>query len=487
MIVANQVFNTWRIREEMQGAKSSAKALKSLRKTQQDILTNRLRMLERLKEQSSTKSSNDKKDSKGSTSNNAVKSGGDQDFRAQDLRETEAKIQALEARNATTAVQAKIQLQSQIVAFVLQRRFHHAQLLAGFYNLIFIGSQQKLEVGKGELSSFISDADITFTVDSLLSVSQETINDVRTGVDAVLAADSEGRRIVALERLQETFFLGEHLLELDRISSEQRRRFLDLFRAMLTAQQLANVKDFAKIKDIIAQLEILAPDFPADQMNASVEAAMSASSMAVFAARQYGGVGNIDAVKEEMTKAAQIWPLNPAIKEFQTDAIQQTSSIARGVQVFDDLFKRGDRRGIYANRIELGFALANDEERRKKFMDVVDLLSRIDLFVAQSEEMANQGDYFAAWELIELAYQLDNNDAQMNRMRANLAPRVAKFVGLLDRAEDAESSNRYSTALNNYLIAQDIYPASRLCRLGIDRVSQSVLNIAADHIKATQL
>ena len=120
-------------------------------------------------------------------------------------------------------------------------------------------------------------------------------------------------------------------------------------------------------------------------------------------------------------------------------------------------------------------------------MDVVDLLSRIDLFVAQSEEMANQGDYFAAWELIELAYQLDNNDAQMNRMRANLAPRVAKFVGLLDRAEDAESSNRYSTALNNYLIAQDIYPASRLCRLGIDRVSQSVLNIAADHIKATQL
>ena len=61
-------------------------------------------MLERLKEQSSTKSSNDKKDSKGSTSNNAVKSGGDQDFRAQDLRETEAKIQALEAKNATTAV-----------------------------------------------------------------------------------------------------------------------------------------------------------------------------------------------------------------------------------------------------------------------------------------------------------------------------------------------------------------------------------------------
>ena len=128
------------------------------------------------------------------------------------------------------------------------------------------------------------------------------------------------------------------------------------------------MKDFAKIKDIIAQLEILAPDFPADQMNASVEAAMSASSMAVFAARQYGGVGNIDAVKEEMTKAAQIWPLNPAIKEFQTDAIQQTSSIAREVSKFLMTYLRGgDRRGIYANRIELGFALANDEEHEKVY------------------------------------------------------------------------------------------------------------------------
>ena len=71
-------------------------------------------------------------------------------------------------------------------------------------------------------------------------------------------------------------------------------------------------------------------------------------------------------------------------------------------------------------------------------------------------------------------------------VRAKLAPRVAKFVGLLDRAEDAEATSRYAAALNNYLIAQDIYPASRICRIGIERVSQSVLNLAAEQMQGSQ-
>ena len=48
-------------------------------------------------------------------------------------------------------------------------------------------------MGKEELNAFIPNSDLSFTVDSLLFMAREAINDVRVGVDAVLTAESEGR------------------------------------------------------------------------------------------------------------------------------------------------------------------------------------------------------------------------------------------------------------------------------------------------------
>lgn len=491
-IVANQVFNAWRIRQEMRGKAITEIELQRVRSLQQEIVANRNRVVERLKEQK-VKTSRGKGE-KGEKANANVEqevmgtqSGQEAYFRALDLAETEAKIALLESQAAATAIQAKLQFQSQIVSFIMQRRFHHAQILASFYQLLFKGSQQKLEVGKEELNAFIPNSDLSFTVDSLLFMAREAINDVRVGVDAVLTAESEGRRLIALERVQETFFLGEHLLELDRIPSQQRRAFLDLYRSMLEAQELANVKDYKGVRDMIGSLELLAQDFPAARMKASIDSAMSVSDMAVFAAAQYRNAGDIKSAREELANAIKIWPTNPSIRDFQTETNRLATASSQGVQIFDDLLKRGDRRGIYANRMELGFSLAHDDERKQKLMQVVDVIARVDLLIAQAEEMAKQGDHFAAWELIQLAYEADADDAPMNRTRAKLAPRVAKFVGLLDLAADDELASRYSAALNNYLIAQDIYPASRICRLGIERVSQLFLTMAAEQMQASQL
>ena len=486
-IVANQVFNAWRIRQEMRGKAITETELQRVRSLQQEIVANRNRVVERLKEQKERSKSSKEKDAAVTKEIDSSQSGQEAYFRALDLAETEAKIALLETQAAATAIQAKLQFQSQIVSFMMQRRFHHAQILASFYQLIFKGSQQKLEVGKEELNAFIPNSDLSFTVDSLLFMAREAINDVRVGVDAVLTAESEGRRLIALERVQETFFLGEHLLVLDRIPTQQRRQFLDLYRSMLEAQELANVKDYQGLREMIGTLEELAQDFPAGRMRASIDSAMSVSDMSVFAAAQYRNAGDIKSAREELANAIKVWPTNPTIRDFQTETNRLATASSQGVQIFDDLLKRGDRRGIYTNRMELGFALANDNERKQKLMQVVDVLARVDLLIAQSEEMANQGDYFAAWELIQLAFEADADDAPMNRVRAKLASRVAKFVGLLDRAEDAEATSRYAAALNNYLIAQDIYPASRICRIGIERVSQSVLNLAADQLQASQL
>lgn len=474
IIVANQVFNAWRIRKETRGTAMSQTELEDLRRYQQEIVANRERTLRQLREKQMREVSiSNRQEQKSSAGSEELPS--EDAFRALDLAETEARIAALEAQAASNGLQAKLQFQSQIVAFVMQRRFQHALVLSGFYQLLFKGSQQSLEVGSADIQSFLPDSDLSFTVDSISFMAREAINDVDAGVEAVLAAYSEGRMLIGLERMQETFFLGEYLSSLNRISSVQRRRFLDLYRGMLEARELAEAKDYAGVQSAVEELSRLAEDFPTSRVNASVDAAMSMSDMAVFAASQYRNVGQIDKARDELRNAIEIWPSNPSIREFQQETTKLATAGSQGERIFDDLIERADKRGIYERRMELGFALSKDEERRPVLLEVIDSVAQVDMMIAQARELDKQGESYAAWELLERARSIDSNDGPMNRARAELAPRVANYIGYVDKATQYFSMNQYASALTAYLTAQDIYPASRACRVGIDAAADALM------------
>ena len=476
-IVANQVFNAWRIRKESRGVTMTQRELQQMRKYQQEVVANRALALKNLREKQARESSHYRKNSQntGSASENNEAVTSEVAFRMLDLAETEARIIALETQAAATGLQAKLQFQSQIVSFIIQRRFQHALVLAGFYQSIFKGSHQALEVGENQLQEFIPGSDLAFTVDSMTFIAREAINDVNKGVEAVNAAYDEGRNLIALERLQEVFFLGEYLTELNKIPTAQRRHMLDLYRGLIEAGELAEAKDYDAVAELAVEIAKLAEDFPKNRVLSSLETAKSMSDMAVFAASQYRNLGDIDKARSELQTAINIWPSNPAIREFQQKTTKLATAGSQGVQIFDDLYQRGDRRGIYERRMDLGFALAEDTERRPLLMEVIEQVARIDLLVAQSEELVKQDEPYAAWELLVEAAGIDPGDGLMNRARAELAPRVADFVLLLDRAQRQSEDGQHAGALAAYLAAQDIYPASRLCRLGIARQSAALM------------
>lgn len=474
-IVANQVFNAWRIRKEMRGTELTQNQLADMRRFQQEVVANRSLMLRQLQERKLKEAAR----AAGKGQNNVSRGGeelpSEASFRVQDLAETEAKLLALEGQAALTGVQAKLQMQSQIVAFLMQRRYQHVLLLSGFYQLLFKGSHQQLEVGKGELKSFFPNTDMIFTVDMIAFVANEALNDVNGGVAAVNAAYVEERPIIALERLQETFFLGEYVPSLNAIGVEQRRSLLDLYRDMMEAVELAEAKDYNGVAEIAERIALQAKDFPKKRVLSSVQTAKSMSDMSVFAASQYRNLGQIDQAREELQQAIDIWPSNPAIREFQLETTKLATAGSQGVQVFDDLYERGDYRGIYERRMDLGFALAEDGVRRPLLMKVIEQVSTIDLLLAQGAEALKQNDPYVAWELLAEAAKFGPDDAPMNRARAELAPRVADFVVCLDRAERHVEQAQYAGALAAYLAAQDIYPASRICREGIERVSSALM------------
>jgi hypothetical protein len=86
-----------------------------------------------------------------------------------------------------------------------------------------------------------------------------------------------------------------------------------------------------------------------------------------------------------------------------------------------------------------------------------------------------QDEAYAAWELLSEAALVDPTDGPMNQSRAELAPRVADFVFQLDRANRLSLEGQKAGALAAYLAAQDIYPASRLCREGVARESTALM------------
>ncbi|MGC6425305.1 MAG: tetratricopeptide repeat protein [Lentimonas sp.] len=474
IIVANQVFNAWRIRKESRGMAMSQRELEQLRVTQQEIVANREFVLRRLREARTreTRRENEERGSEGNTDTGLMS---EDAFRVLDLAETEAKIVAMETQSAATALQAKLQFQSQIVSFMMQRRFQHALVLSSFYQVIFKGSHQQLEVGKEELLAFFPNTDLTFTVDTMAFVSREAVNDIKKGVDAVNTAYAEERPVIALERLQETFFLGEYSPELNFIPTGQRRHLLDLYRGMIEAGELAEAKDYNGVAELVEQISALAADFPRARILSSLDTAKSMSNMAVFAAAQYRNLGDVDKAREELQTAIEIWPSNPAIHAFQQETTKLATASSQGVQVFDDLISRQDTRAIFERRLELGFALADDEERRPLLMEIIDQVSQIELLIKQSEELVKQGNQYAAWELLIEAAKINADDAPMNRARAELAPQVADFVVHLNRADKQMESGEYAGALAGYLAAQDVYPASRLCRQGIDSTSAALM------------
>ena len=477
-IVANQVFNAWRIRKESRGVSLSQRELEDLRRYQQEVVANRTEMLEYIREKKQRESVRSTSGKQGRANDKASASASatsEMAFRVKDLVETEARILALEGQAAATGIQAKLQFQSQIVAFMQQRRFQHALILCGFYNLLFKGSQQQLEVGKEDLRSFFPNSDLSFTVDTLSFIAREAINDIEKGVSAVNTAYAEDRQMIALERLQETFFLGEYVPSLNLIPTEQRRDLLDLYRMMIEAGELAEMKDYTGVEEMAAKIAEIAKDFPANRVLASIETAKSMSDMAVFAASQYRNLGDIDKARDELQTAITIWPSNPAIRDFQMETTRLATAGSQGVQIFDDLYKRNDKRGIYERRMELGFALADDPMRKPKLMEVIEEVARIELLVKQSDEFLKQGEAYAAWELLEEAAKVDSDDAALNKARAELAPRVATFVSNLDRAKRQSDDGRAAGSLAAYMIAQDIYPASRICREGIEREANKLM------------
>jgi len=392
-----------------------------------------------------------------------------------ELARTYVKEGLVDADTTTMSLQAKLQYQTQLVAFIAQRRFEHSLMAGQFYEHIFKGSQQRMNVAKEEVSKYINTDSIVPSVNSFEFISHEAIAEVDQSMKTVENAYNSGDRWTALQQLQQVFIIGEMLPSVRDFDPAKRKVLLGIYRSSNDLKHMMDMHDFGAAEETVKKIQADAQDFEAAPILSAIQAGEQTSNLALMAAQQAVLAGDTDRFSANMEKATTIWPLNPDIKKFSKTMLDKGDLSAVGSSKFDDLVSHGDDRAIFDNRDELGLAVYQDADRAAKLKDILNRMGQVEMMISYADQAMKQNNGYAAWEALVSASAIEPNDPVLARSKAQVAARVAPFVAALDSADRAEKAGEYPSALNYYLQAQDIYPASQICHDAIDNLSMKVM------------
>ena len=468
LVIANLVYLSWRMRDEYENFKSAENEKERDVKTAKFRAKEKAEFMEYASDKMKRLTSRRARNSQSSPTVGTADLG----YRLQDLQRQVAELATAKAMKEAVATKAVWQFQSQILAFILERKFQQAQISAMFYRHIYRGNAQELQVGREQIKDLVQVSNFTPTADALEMIAIDARKDIADGMAAVETLYDKGDRYAALERLLETFLIGEQDVALAVFSPEKREVLRKIYKDAITIKELADSKDWGGVEEVVNEISKLAADFPSREVLSKVKTAQTASNMALLAAKQAAALGAADDVKKNIENAALLWPLNPGIQAFNDELLGLTKGISTYVKKFDENVERGNFRDIMDEAPEYGIAFKNDSERAKKLREIVVKISQIDSLIAQAAEFERQKSPYFAWDILENASRIDSADPVLARAIARLAPEVSDYVKALNRAKDAENKKEFAAALNYYLAAQKIFPASQACRMGIERVAE---------------
>lgn len=468
LVIANLVYLSWRMRDEYENFKSAENEKERDVKAAKFRAKEKAEFMEYASDKMKRLTSRRARNSQSSPTVGTADLG----YRLQDLQRQVAELATAKAMKEAVATKAVWQFQSQILAFILERKFQQAQISAMFYRHIYRGNAQELQVGREQIKDLVQVSNFTPTADALEMIAIDARKDIADGMAAVETLYDKGDRYAALERLLETFLIGEQDVALAVFSPEKREVLRKIYKDAITIKELADSKDWGGVEEVVNEISKLAADFPSREVLSKVKTAQTASNMALLAAKQAAALGAADDIKKNIEKAALLWPLNPGIQAFNDELLGLTKGISTYVKKFDENVERGNFRDIMDEAPEYGIAFKNDSERAKKLREIVVKISQIDSLIAQAAEFERQKSPYFAWDILENASRIDSADPVLARAIARLAPEVSDYVKALNRAKDAENKKEFAAALNYYLAAQKIFPASQACRMGIERVAE---------------
>jgi hypothetical protein len=466
LTIATQVQKAWRMNSEYKNIEVTLNQLEILRKTQESVIVNRA---DRIEEANAERAeSKGKMVSKGSTGTTEL------GYRVKDEARTQAQMLAQGTKLTAIGIKAKVEFQSQMVAFLMARRYRHALLTSAFYRVVFNASNQEVIVGAKEVKEFFPVSDFVPTLESIDLLAREAIKDVSKGMQTVDDLMKQEELYGAFERLQETYFLGEFEPPVMLYPQEKKRQMLALWKDLRELQRLGDERDLSSVEAYVNKVRGQARDFPSAPVISKVNNAMNASNMSLLSAKAAALAGDTAKAEAALERATKIWPQNPGVKEFANQVVSRQDTLAQKVPEFDRLMGEAKWREIFNKKLEYALALAQDKERSEKLRKVVNRVGELDANIQKASMLAAQNNPYLAWDVIVEAYKTDSDDLVLAKTRSDIAPLVAGYAQLIGRAEKLEKEGAEAAALAAWLAAQDLNPASPACGAAVKRLARSV-------------
>ena len=477
LTIASQVQKVWIMKQEFRQIEITKAQLDTLRKVQEGIIVNRADNIEAANDARSDGATKGKPLGKASSGTTEL------GYKVKDVARTEAEILARNAEMTALGLKAKIEFQSQMVSFLMARRYRHSLITSAFYRVLFKGGSQNIVVGAKEVKEFFPISDFVPTLESFDMLSREAIKDTSKGMQTVDDLVKQGELYGAFERLQETFFLGEFEPVVMSYPQEKKRDMLALWKDLRELQRLGDERDLGSVEGYVNKVRGRARDFPGAPILSKVTNAMNASNMSLLSAKGAALAGDTVKAEAALERAAKIWPQNPGVKDFATQVVSRQDTMAQMVPQFDRLFADAKWRDIYNNKVPFGLALAQDKERSAKLLKVIGRIGELDFKIQKASVLFTENNPYLAWDVIVDAYKSESDDLVLAKTRADISSRVGAYSGLIDSAEKLEKDGAEAAALTAWLAAQDLNPPSTICGAAVKRLAKSVAESAV--IRAT--
>ena len=470
LTIATQVQKAWRMKGEYKDIEVTLNQLEMLRKVQESVIVNRVDRVEEANAE--RQQSKGKVVTKGSTGTTEL------GYRVKDEARTQAQMLAQGTRLTAVGLKAKIEFQSQMVAFLMARRYRHALVTSAFYRVIFNASNQEVVVGAKEVKEFFPVSDFVPTLESIDLLAREAVKDVGKGMQTVDDLVKHEELYGAFERLQETFFLGEFEPPVMLYPQEKKRQMLALWKDLRELQRLGDERDLANVEAYVNKVRGQARDFPSAPVLSKVNNAMNASNMSLLSAKAAALAGDNAKAEAALERATKIWPQNPGVKEFANHVVSRQDTLAQKIPEFDRLMAEAKWREIFNKKLEYALALAQDKERSEKLRKVVQRVGELDANIQKASMLAAHNNPYLAWDVIVEIYKTESDDLVLAKTRSDIAPLVAGYAQLIGRAEKLEKEGAEAAALSAWLSAQDMNPASPTCGAAVKRLARAVAESA---------
>ena len=391
------------------------------------------------------------------------------------LEKIESEIQEHETFEATAKVTQKLEYQSLVVQFFIQRRFQHALIANDFYRYMFSAEENELEGADALKGQIFGDLDVKITTSTLDALAKEAIADVDSSLEAIDFLMEQGEIHTATKRLMEAFYLGEYLPSVKRYPLEKKRRIGAYIRDLTSLASSLEVKSFDRAETKLREIETYAQDFDGGKADAFIQTSKQLSNLAIQKALTAAYDQDRSGIEVALNEAVQFWPTNPEIQKFTEKLLKKTDIKDLAALDFDRFIRQNDYRAIFNDRFRFAAALALDGGRNQEFLEIMKRMEVIESAMAQATELSRIENAFGAWEVLERVYREHSDDQELNRMRGDFAVEASAFASVISRAEKAQGRGEYSKALFAYLEAQQLYPASYFVEEGIRKAVDVML------------